>query len=283
MAHTPHQRIAVLHPGAMGAAIAQALHDNGHPVAWCAQGRSNDTANRARPFQRFETLPELTAWATTIFSVVPPHAAIDTARQVAGTAFTGTYVDANAIAPTTAAEVQAIIQAAGATCIDASIIGPPPKERAASRLYLADTTLGQHAQPIADLFKDSGFEAPILTDMGPQAASALKMVYAAWTKGSAAMLLATARTAEALGVMQALHDEWSHSVPDLPPRLERTTRAAGPKAWRYVGEMLEIASTFHAAGQPAEFHKAAAEVYDQVARQRSEVPATTPEHESTTK
>jgi hypothetical protein len=34
-----------------------------------------------------------------------------------------------------------------------------------------------------------------------------------------------------------------------------------PKAWRFVGEMDEIASTFAAADLPEGFHRAAGEVY----------------------
>jgi hypothetical protein len=38
-----------------------------------------------------------------------------------------------------------------------------------------------------------------------------------------------------------------------------------PKAWRYVGEMKEIAATFEAAGLPAGFHNAAAEICERLA------------------
>ena len=106
--------------------------------------------------------------------------------------------------------------------------------------------------------------------MGPHAASALKMVFAAWTKGSAAMLLATARAAEGLGVMEALEAEWEQSMPDLLARLERIRGAVVPKAWRWVGEMLEISSAFESAGEPGGFHRSAAEVYERIAAERKE-------------
>jgi hypothetical protein len=41
---------------------------------------------------------------------------------------------------------------------------------------------------------------------------------------------------------------------------ERIGRAL-PKAWRFVGEMEEIASTLRSVGMPGEFHDAAAEIY----------------------
>lgn len=266
MTAAQQRRVAVLHPGAMGAAIAHALKANNHDAAWCRQGRSPATTHRASGLREFTTLLDLAQWADTIISVVPPHAAIATARDAAGVGFQGLYVDANAISPATAATVRATVEQSGATYVDAGIIGPPPTgkdtSQATSRLYLA----GDRAQDVAALFTNSPFDAPIL-DTGPYAASALKMVYAAWTKGSAAMLLATADAAESLGVLDALKQEWQLSVPEAAARHERTQRAVTPKAWRYVGEMLEIASTLESVGQPAGFHQAAAKVYQHIADQ----------------
>jgi hypothetical protein len=37
------------------------------------------------------------------------------------------------------------------------------------------------------------------------------------------------------------------------------------KAWRFEGEMYEIAATFREAGLPGEFHQAAAQVYKRLA------------------
>jgi hypothetical protein len=92
-------------------------------------------------------------------------------------------------------------------------------------------------------------------------ASALKLAYAAWTKGTAAMLLAIEELARAEGVETPLHEEWRLSLPELPERSERAARSAAAKGWRWVGEMEEIASAFAAAGLPDGFHRAAAEVF----------------------
>ena len=92
-------------------------------------------------------------------------------------------------------------------------------------------------------------------------ASALKMCYAAYTKGSSALLLAVRALAEAEGVADALLEEWSISQPDLLKRVEGTARGTAGKAWRFVGEMEEIAATFEAQGLPGGFHQAAAEAY----------------------
>ena len=98
-------------------------------------------------------------------------------------------------------------------------------------------------------------------------ASALKMTYAAYTKGRSALLLALRETARANGVDQHLLDEWAISQPELAAVSERAAQSSAPKAWRWIAEMEEIASTFAAAGQPDGFHRAAAEVYRRVAAQ----------------
>src|SRR6266545_1877039 len=95
-------------------------------------------------------------------------------------------------------------------------------------------------------------------------ASAVKMAYAAWTKGTAALLLAIGLLAEAEGVEAPLLEEWRLSLPELPEAATRAARSAAAKGWRWVGEMDEIAATFAAAGLPDGFHRAAAEMFRSV-------------------
>ena len=99
----------------------------------------------------------------------------------------------------------------------------------------------------------------------PGAASALKMTYAAWTKGSDALILAIRALAAREGVDEALLGEWAQSHPNLGPKSERAASVAAPKGWRYVGEMEEIAASFGAAGLPTGFHEAAADLYRRLA------------------
>src|SRR5881628_3659825 len=101
----------------------------------------------------------------------------------------------------------------------------------------------------------------IVVPGGPGAASTVKMAYASWTKGSAALLLAVCALASAEGVEDALVREWKISQPDLSARAEGAARSNAKKAWRFVGEMEEIAATFAAAGLPDAFHQGAAEIY----------------------
>ncbi len=87
------------------------------------------------------------------------------------------------------------------------------------------------------------------------------MTYAAWTKGTAALLLAIRAVADAEGVEAELVDEWRISLPELEEAWGRAARSAEAKGWRWIGEMEEIAATFAAAGLPDGFHRAAAEVF----------------------
>jgi 3-hydroxyisobutyrate dehydrogenase-like beta-hydroxyacid dehydrogenase len=197
---------------------------------------------------------ELARTCEVILSVCPPHAALDVARSVRG--FRGVYVDANAVSPVTAREIAAVVDGGGATFVDGGIVGPPPSDDQATRLYLS----GLGAGAIADLFAGTTVDARVVSDE-PGAASAVKMTYAAWTKGTAALLLAIREVARAEGVEDVLLAEWSASLPGLKERSARAARSAEAKGWRWVGEMEEIASTFASDGQPSGFHEAAAAVF----------------------
>jgi len=252
-------RVGLLHPGEMGAAVGAALEAGGAHVLWAAEGRSDATRARAEAAGLTDvgTLARLVERSETIVSVCPPHAALDLARAVRACGFTGAYVDVNAVAPATARE----IACAAGRVTDGGIIGGPPRVTGTTRLYLS----GPGADDAAGLFAGSPLEAIVLDgDVG--AASALKMCFAAWTKGTSALLVAVRAVAAAERVDGALLQEWAVSQPDLPGRSEGAARGTAAKAWRFVGEMHEIAQTFAAAGLPAGFHQAAAEVYDRMAR-----------------
>ena len=135
-------------------------------------------------------------------------------------------------------------------------VGSPPRESGTTRFYLS----GPNAAAVAELFAGSVLDARVVSDeIGD--ASAVKIAYAGWTKGTAAMLLAIRELARAEGVEEPLLAEWDLSLPELRERHERATRSANAKGWRWVGEMEEIAATFEADGLPGGFHRAAAEVF----------------------
>ena len=252
------QTIGLLHPGAMGVTVGASIKAGGSRVIWASQGRSKATLDRAGSagLEDAGSLSELVRTSDAIISVCPPHAAVDVAAQVIRIGFDGVYVDVNAVSPGTAREVMKLIQDAGARYVDGGIIGPPAHEPGWTRLYLS----GKQADDVASLFAKGNMDAIVIGDE-PGAASALKMCYAAWTKGSSAMLLAIRALAEAEGVSDALLNEWNKSQPGLEKRSEGAAAGTAPKAWRFVGEMEEIAATFREAGLPDHFHLGAADLY----------------------
>jgi 3-hydroxyisobutyrate dehydrogenase-like beta-hydroxyacid dehydrogenase len=185
-----------------------------------------------------------------VLSVCPPHAAVDVARAASGC--TGIYVDANAISPETARAVAAV----HGRFVDGGIVGPPPYEAGTTRLYLS----GEEADEVAALFAGTNVDARVISDV-PGTASALKLAYAGWTKGSAALLLAVGALARAEGVEDVLLAEWRLSQPQLEERSEAAGRSALRKGWRWIGEMEEIARSMSARDLPAGFHEAAAEIF----------------------
>jgi 3-hydroxyisobutyrate dehydrogenase-like beta-hydroxyacid dehydrogenase len=261
--------IGLLHPGEMGAAVGGCLAAAGHTVLWDPEGRSRATTGRALGAGLDGAgLAAVLGRSTVIFSICPPHAALDVAHQVAEGGFGGIYVDANAVSVATARRVAAVVEAAGASYVDGGIIGPPPENAGHTRLYLS----GKRAPEVQVLLRRSALEARIAD--GPQfAASSVKMAYAAWTKGTSALLLAVRALARAEGVERTLLAEWALSQQSLPAQSEGAALAAALKGWRWIGEMDEIAASMATAGLPTGFHEAAADVYDRAARSTATGPA----------
>ena len=252
------ETIGLLHPGEMGAAIGAALRARGHEVLWAARGRSEQTRMRALQagLRDADTVEEVASNSSIVLSVCPPHAALELAKDIADAAYAGVFIDANAVSPSTASAIGELVAARGASFVDGGVVGPPPSGARRTRLYLSGTA----AASVAHLFDGTPVDVIVLD--GPVgAASALKMTYAAWTKGTAALLLAIRAAARAHGVEEALLEAWQASIPELPAQSLNAARSASTKGWRWVGEMEEIAETLAAAGLPAGFYEAAAEVF----------------------
>jgi 3-hydroxyisobutyrate dehydrogenase-like beta-hydroxyacid dehydrogenase len=261
--------IGLLHPGEMGSAVGAAARAAQIRVLWASEGRSEATRNRADQsgLEDLGTLDSLVAASDFILSICPPDAAVGVARAVAARRFRGVYIDANAISPATARVIARLIEDAGGKFVDGGIIGPAPAQHGTTRLYLA----GPGADRIAALFQGTPLEA-IAMDADIGAASALKMAFSAWTKGSAALLMAVRALAVAEGVEQDLLGEWRRSFPNLPSRSESTVTNNVRKAWRFVGEMDELAAAFLDAGLPNGFPLAAREIYRKL-REYKDTPA----------
>lgn len=251
--------IGLLHPGQMGVTLGMALRQNAHEVLWVADQRSAATASRAQQagFTSVDSLLALVQRAEALICVCPPAAAASVAEQVAGLGFTGLYVDANAVAPQTAASIKAGF---AERFVDGGIIGPPAIKPGTTRLYLS----GAQAPEVAAWFTQGALQA-VAMDAPVGAASALKMSYAGYTKGLSALLLATQALAEHHAVGPWLAAEWQQSQPGTQKQLDRAAQNSGPKAWRFAGEMREIAASYEQADLPTGFHLAAAQLYERLA------------------
>jgi 3-hydroxyisobutyrate dehydrogenase-like beta-hydroxyacid dehydrogenase len=253
--------IGIVQPGAMGAAVGRVLAARGTEVGWASQGRSAATRERATGFTDLGTLARLRDACAVVVSVCPPHAAEAVAAAFAG--FDGLYVDANAVSPATAARIRAVV---GDCFVDGGIVGPPPRTAGTTRLYLS----GPGAAGVAGLFAGTDLDARVVPD-----ASALKMTYAAWTKGTTALLVAIRATARELGVEDELLTEWALSLPGLPTKSEQAARTGTERGWRWAYELEEVGRTLAAAGQPEGFGAAAAEVYRRLAQSSPDGPERT--------
>lgn len=261
------ETVGFLHPGQMGVTIAAAVASIGHTAAWVSEGRSAATTNRANalPMHDLNSIEQLCQQCDYVFSVCPPDQAGAVANQLVAAGYQGTFIDCNAVSPVTAHQLADVINVAGAQFVDGGIIGPPATKPGTTRLYLS----GSRATQVASLFEGSLIDARVLGDeVG--AASALKMTYAGWTKGSAALLMNQIALARAQNVEQALLDEWAISIPGLAEKLAQDTVSNAPKAWRFVGEMNEIADTLRDVGLSTAWFEGAAETYSRLAHFKNE-------------
>jgi 3-hydroxyisobutyrate dehydrogenase-like beta-hydroxyacid dehydrogenase len=184
--------------------------------------------------------------------------------------FKGFYLDANAISPQRAIKIGQTLEANDIQFIDGGIIGGPAWEPKQTWLYLA----GQYAPVIRACFSNGLLETKIIgNEIGK--ASALKMCYAAYSKGRTALLAAILANAESLGVREELYQQWEWDDKGSSEEINRRVTSVTAKAWRFEGEMKEIAKTFQEAGLPDQFHKAAAEIYHRLSifKESAETPS----------
>ncbi len=252
------RKIGIISPGAMGISVAATMRRSGFDVYWASTGRSADSVARAEAHGLLDaqSVANLCATCEVIVSVCPPHTAVSVAEEVLAAGFSGVYLDANAIAPQKVIQMAQRMAAAGVVFVDGGIIGGPAWEPQSTWLYLS----GEQAALVAALFAEGPLETAVIGDQIGQA-SALKMCFAAYSKGTTALLSLILAGAEALGVRANLEEQWSRGGSDFAAQTQQRVRRVTAKAWRFEGEMHEIADTFASVGLPAGFHEAAAEVY----------------------
>jgi len=251
--------IAVFSTGDMGHAVGRVAVDKGCRVVTALDGRS-DRSGLLAASAGIEDLGDLAgaaAAADIILSILPPSEALTLASQIAASeGIAGkVYVDCNAISPARAAAVCDCVTAGSMRFVDGGIIGPAPIKAPATRLYLSGADREQL------FFLED--ERLTLQDLGPEPgrASAIKMCYAALTKGSWTLFAALSTAAHRLGVGPDLDAELADSQAAVRDRQRAMLPRLPLDAGRWVGEMEEIAATFEAAGLPGGFHQAAADMF----------------------
>jgi 3-hydroxyisobutyrate dehydrogenase-like beta-hydroxyacid dehydrogenase len=249
----------------MGAGFGHRLTRHGVVVLTWLEGRSARSADRAAAAGMRPVDAAGIAGADIILSIVPPAEAKALAERLAPALAAAPrkplYADCNAISPATAESVAAIVTATGAPFADGGIIGGPPRDDGYTPVLYAS---GDAAPALAAL-SAHGLDVRVLP--GPVgAASALKMSYAGITKGLVALASAMMLGATRAGAAPGLAAELARSQPDLLAWFQRMVPGSYDKAYRWNGEMEEIADFLGAeGGAAAEIYQAIAGFYTQIA------------------
>ena len=254
-------RVAILSPGEMGGAVGRALSRNGLEILTCLAGRSPKTSKIARDggFRDLPDLPSLVDECDLILSILVPAEAPRVAEAIAAaiqkSAAGAIFADCNAVSPQTVRAMASTIQRAGGSFVDAGIIGGPPRPDYAPVFYASG--------PDAGVLSELDGRGIRVVNLGgdPGRASALKMCYAAMTKGTAALRVALLVAAYRLGVYDVLCDELHDSHPAAFSQMQSSIERLPTVAHRWIGEMNEIASTFDAVDVTPDFHHGAADIF----------------------
>ncbi len=258
--------VAILSPGDMGSGVGFALGQNDIDVITCLRGRSNRTRQLAADahFRDIPTLGLLVEQADLILSILVPDQAVMVAQQVAAAMRSSgkhaLYADCNAVSPQTTRKIESIITEAGGQYVDGGIIGGSPTRGTPPRFYVS----GEHTDVVSELDGKGITVKPIGEEVGR--ASGIKMCYAALTKGTSTLQAALLSAAESMNLTDELIAEFEFSQPAALKQMSNGISRLPPNAHRWIGEMLEIASTFDNLGVTPSFHQGAAEMYRLLSR-----------------
>ncbi len=255
--------VAIVAQGAMGAGVGARLVERGLRVVTSITGRSEASANRATAAGMIAVSDAECAQADFFLSICPPSDALALAQKMAALIAPNgkkpIYIDCNAVSPPTKVDIGNVILKSGAPFIDVGIIGLPPKEGRSPYLHASGPAAAKFGA-----FNDYGINVNVIN--GPiGAASALKMSYAGITKGITAlgsmMMLAATRA----GVADMLRGELDRSHPAFIANFQRAVPDMFDKAYRFVGEMEEIADFAGEDKQARQMYEAIAGFYTRIA------------------
>ena len=259
------ERIGFMTPGDMGQAVAMQLKHKGFTVCTALEKRSERSRTMAAEIGLTDlgSISRLTAECDLVMSVMNPGAALEFAKEAAAAIgaqqHKPVFIDCNAVAPDTMREIDAAIRAAGSRCLDGGLIGPPPRGSAKVNLYVS----GPAASDLLQLENPQlrvHFVSEKLCD-----ASAVKMCYSAFNKGTQGLLLETLMASHRLGVADIVEQQLLSSRADLYNWLLGALPQLPPKAYRWVPEMYEIARTFEGVGMTPRIFQGEADMFELIA------------------
>ena len=255
--------VGIMSPGDMGSGVGGILVRSGLRVITSLKGRSEASSTRAaeQGIVDVGSLDDVVASSDLMLSILVPSEALafaaSAAESIVRTNSHVAFADCNAVSPATGVKIGKIITAAGGMFIDAGIIGGSPRTGAIPRFYAS----GEHAGILAEL-DGKGISVPVMRGAVGRA-SGLKMLYAALTKGTAALHASTLMAAKSLGLFNDLIHELEQSQSGTLTAMGRVNSISA-QAFRWIGEMEEIASTFEDAGVTPNIHAGAAETFQKI-------------------
>jgi len=269
------KKIGITSIGDMGGQVAVRLKACGFEVYTALEGRSPRTAALSAKAGVADcgSVEKLVATCDMVLSVLDPAAAVTKAREVAAAIkATGRkiiFVNGNAVAPRTAHEIDGIIRAAGGYCIDGSILRVTSKGKQELRLYVS----GPEAAVLTQIV-DAQLKIRVVGEKIGNA-SALKMCYGAFTKGALALGMELLLASHKLGISDELAAEFEDTQAEVYNWILGRAVGMAPKAYRYVPEMREVATTFEDVGMTPRMMLGAADMFELLAK--SPLAAETPE------
>jgi L-threonate 2-dehydrogenase len=265
------QTVAIVGTGEMGSAIGRRLREYGARVTTSLLGRSAASARRVERagLEVRNDDRELISDAGFVLSIVPPATAFSVAERFheplkrAGTK--PIYVECNAVSPRTVQRIASLLEDTHCGFIDAGIIGgPPPVRRDPSARRTSIYASGKDAALLKRL-SIHGLEVELLDDQ-VGSASAFKMCYGGLTKGLTALGSVMIRAAARHNLAIPLYEELIQTQAEMLKLLARRIPDMLAKAYRWEGEMEEIAAFLDDDEAGASMFKGAAKLYSRLAR-----------------
>jgi len=255
--------IAVIAQGTMGSGVGARLSEKGVDVVTSLTGRSGASAARAKAAGMRDVPDDVIVGSEIVLSILPPSEALPLAERLAphlrAAKKKPLYIDCNAVSSEMAKRIGDVIAATGSPFADGGIIGGAPRAGYdGPGIYIAAAPPGS----LDPLVRGGLSIKPLAGPIG--AASALKMSYAAISKGLTAIASASILAAAKYGASDALFAELGLSQKAVLGAITRSVPEMHSKAYRFVGEMEEIAEHF---GRPssAQIYEGMAKLYQEIA------------------